>query len=154
MYREERQSNLLTCVWLKTEIRSCHKTELVPTGRTLLFLVVVERGESFVDAVIREVKEETGLIISPNPNSVIKNSGMTTRIRYVSLFFKTEHFLLVLSSPQTGKVWWEDFEKIFHLKNLTPDICLMLCVFLEEDLSEFFYYKITETTVFNLKYKK
>ncbi|VQC94495.1 MutT/NUDIX family protein [Streptococcus pneumoniae] len=46
----------------------------------------VERGESFVDAVIREVKEET---------------GMTTRIIVMSSFFTRQNTLLVNSSLQT-----------------------------------------------------
>ncbi len=46
------------------------KTELILTGLALLFLVVMLNVANFVDAVIREVKEETGSIF-PNRNSVV-----------------------------------------------------------------------------------
>ncbi|VSG33162.1 MutT/NUDIX family protein [Streptococcus pneumoniae] len=69
----------------------------------------VERGESFVDAVIREVKEETGLIISKPQLCGIKNWYDDKDYRYVVLFYKTEHFTGELQSSDEGKVWWEDF---------------------------------------------
>ena len=52
----------------------------------------VECGESFVDAVIREVKEETGLTISKPQLCGIKNWYDDKDYRYVVLFYKTEHF--------------------------------------------------------------
>ena len=111
----------------------------------------VERGESFVDAVIREVKEETGLTISKPQLCGIKNWYDNKDYRYVVLFYKTEHFTGELQSSDEGKVWWEDFENLSHLKLATEDMSDMLRVFLEDDLSEFFYYKDGDDWLYDLK---
>ena len=63
----------------------------------------VERGESFVDAVIREVREETGLSISKPQLCGIKD-WYDEDYRYVVLFYKTEHFTGELQSSAEGKV--------------------------------------------------
>lgn len=100
----------------------------------------VEKGESFTDAVIREVFEETGLTISsPRPcgiKSWMKNDGT----RYIVLFYKTNRFTGELKSSEEGKVFWVDLEDFAKLE-LAGDMEDMLKVFLEEDLSEFYYYR-------------
>ena len=52
----------------------------------------VERGESFTDAVIREVKEETGLTISKPQLCGIKDWYDDKDFRYVVLLYKTKHY--------------------------------------------------------------
>lgn len=49
----------------------------------------VEAGESFTEAVIREVKEETGLRIA-SPQMCGMKDWVEDDIRYVVLFYKTE----------------------------------------------------------------
>lgn len=66
----------------------------------------VELGESFSDAVIREVKEETGLDIYSPQLCGIKD-WVENECRYVVLFYKTNRFDGVLQSSNEGEVWWQ-----------------------------------------------
>lgn len=52
----------------------------------------VEKHESFTDAVIREVKEETGLTIFCPQFCGIKQWTHSEDIRYIVLFYKTDKF--------------------------------------------------------------
>ena len=99
----------------------------------------MEPEESFTDAVIREVQEETGLNIRSPQLCGIKDWCENKR-RYVVLFYKTTKFEGELRSSSEGEVWWEDNANLPDLK-LSLDMNDMLRVFTEEDLSEFFYYQ-------------
>mgnify|MGYP003307373947 CR=1 FL=1 len=79
----------------------------------------VEPGESFSDAVIREVQEETGLNIRYPQLCGIKD-WCENQCRYVVLFYKTTHFDGILHSSEEGEVWFEHHMKIDNT-NLTPD---------------------------------
>ena len=109
----------------------------------------VELGESFTDAVIREIHEETGLKISSPQLCGIKD-WCENDCRYVVLFYKTSNFEGELVSSDEGKVWWEDIENLPNL-NLSLDMKDMLRVFTEDDLSEFFYYQKDGKWLFDLK---
>ncbi len=109
----------------------------------------VELGESFTDSVIREVNEETGLtIISPQLCGI--KDWCENDCRYIVLFYKTNKFSGNLESSDEGKVWWEAIENLPNLK-LSNDMNDMLRVFLEDDLSEFFYYQKDNKWVYDLK---
>ena len=103
----------------------------------------VEAGESFTEAVIREVKEETGLRITSPQMCGMKN-WVEDGIRYVVLFYKTEKFEGDLISSEEGEVWWEDLKELPNL-DLSLDMEDMLRIFLEEDLSEFSTTKMEKT---------
>ena len=109
----------------------------------------VEAGESFTEAVIREVKEETGLRITSPQMCGMKN-WVEDGIRYVVLFYKTEKFEGDLISSEEGEVWWENLKEMPNL-DLSLNMEDMLRIFLEEDLSEFFYYQDGEEWKYDLK---
>lgn len=109
----------------------------------------VELGESFTDAVIREVKEETGLTISAPQLCGIKD-WTEDDCRYVVLFYKTNKFSGKLQSSKEGQVLWEELENFSNLE-LSNDMEDMLRVFLQDDLSEFYYFKKDNKWVYDLK---
>ena len=99
----------------------------------------VEPGESFVDSVIREVWEETGLTIE-NPKLCGTKQFQTNKgERYVVFFYKTDKFYGELNSSDEGKVFWIPRNTLPEY-TLCDDFLDMVKVFEDDDLSEFYYY--------------
>lgn len=98
----------------------------------------VEPAESFTDAVIREVYEETGLHISQPYLCGIKQWPYDGGIRYVILLYKTDRFTGNLTSSAEGEVYWTKLCQLPTL-NLAKGMAKTLRVFLEEDLSEHYW---------------
>ena len=98
----------------------------------------VEPGESFADAVKREVWEETGLTIEHPVLCGIKQWTEENGARAVVLFYKTDRFSGELKSSEEGEVFWvrrEDFENL----PLATDMAETIRVFESDAFSECFY---------------
>lgn len=109
----------------------------------------VEPGESFVDAVKREMKEETGLEITKPVLCGIKQFPIEAG-RYLVLLFKTDQFKGALVSSAEGNVEWVDRKYLRDLA-LADDFIELLKVFDEEELTEFQYTIDQEEWMIHLK---
>lgn len=97
----------------------------------------VEHGESIVDAVVREMKEETGLTIQ-NPKLCGIKQFPIEGGRYLVFLFKTGAFTGQLRSSEEGKMEWVERAALPGLKTVA-DLKELLSVFDRDDLNEFQY---------------
>ena len=100
----------------------------------------VEKGESFTDAVCREVYEETGLRISSPRLCGIKDWPNPDGSRYMVLFYKTDRFEGSLSSSDEGDVFWMELDEMKKAP-LAHGMDKMLEVFLNDDISEHYFHQ-------------
>lgn len=100
----------------------------------------VERGESFTDAVIREVFEETGLTVSNLQMCGIQDWTRDDGTRYLVFFYKTDQFEGELSSSDEGKVQWVPFKELSNMK-LSNGMETILKLFCDDTVTEQFFYK-------------
>ena len=97
----------------------------------------VESGESFVDAVVREMKEETGLDIL-NPRIVGIKQFPIKDGRYIVLLFKATEFTGEVVSSDEGEMEWVDIDRLSEL-DVVEDFHDLLKVLNDPDLNEFQY---------------
>lgn len=100
----------------------------------------VEHGESFVESVIREVREETGLTIEKPMLCGIKQFQTSDDIRYIVLLYKSCHFSGDLRSSDEGEVFWIPRNQLYQYP-LAHEFDSMVKVFESDELSEFYYFK-------------
>lgn len=103
----------------------------------------VEPGESIVESVIREIREETGLTICAPKLCGIKQFPIEGG-RYLVFFFKTDCFSGELRSSEEGTVGWISRTQLPKLPTVS-DFMQMLQVFDDENLTEFQYIVQNET---------
>lgn len=97
----------------------------------------VEKGESFCASVLREVKEETGLVISNPVLCGVKQFQTRHHERYVVFFYRAKA-TGVLQSSREGAVFWIEKADLTDYV-LAEDFLAMYQVFVDDTLSEFYY---------------
>ena len=97
----------------------------------------VEPGESFVDAVIREMIEETGLTILDQRLVGVKQFPLENG-RYVVLLFKAMRWSGNLISSEEGQMEWIKYSDLSTVKTV-DDFDDLLRVMNTSELTEFQY---------------
>lgn len=97
----------------------------------------VETGESIVDSVIREMKEETGLTIFGPKLCGIKQFPIENG-RYIVFLFKSDRFEGEVVSSSEGAMEWVDRGRIPELATVAH-LQELLDVMERDDLTEFQY---------------
>ena len=96
----------------------------------------VHVGESFVDSVIREVFEETGLTIKNPILCGIKHWTNKDKSRYIVFCYKTKYFNGTITSSHEGEVKWVNIDDLSQM-NLVHDMQETLKVFLDDKVQEY-----------------
>lgn len=97
----------------------------------------VEKGESIVDAVVREMKEETGLNVK-HPRLCGVKQFPTDEGRYVVLLFEATEYDGELKSSEEGEMLWVNRNELSKY-NTVNDLKETLDVMLDSSLTEFQY---------------
>lgn len=97
----------------------------------------VETGESIVDAVIREMKEETGLTIF-NPKLCGVKQFPIEDGRYIVFLFTANEFEGDVISSDEGTMYWVNKDELANL-NTVDDFEELIQVMLDEKFNEFQY---------------
>lgn len=97
----------------------------------------IEPGESIVESVIREMKEETGLTIDKPQLCGIKQFPIDGG-RYIVFLFKTDSFIGELISSDEGEMEWVSRADVGRL-SAVADLDALLTVMEREDMTEFQY---------------
>ena len=97
----------------------------------------IEPGESIVDAVVREMKEETGLTIKSPRLCGVKQFPIEGG-RYIVFLFETDQFDGKLVDSDEGKMHWVKKTELSNV-NLVDDFDALIEVMLSDSLTEFQY---------------
>lgn len=97
----------------------------------------VEKGESIVDAVVREMKEETGLTVM-NPKLCGVKQFPIDCGRYIVFLFEADEYSGELVSSSEGDMHWVDIKKLDEVKTVS-DLKELIEVMRSDKLNEFQY---------------
>lgn len=97
----------------------------------------MEKGESIVDAVIREMKEETGLTVL-NPRLCGVKQFPIDGGRYIVFLFCADRFTGEVVSSEEGEMHWVRKTELSNV-DLAEGVQELLRVMLDDSLNEFQY---------------
>ena len=97
----------------------------------------VEKDESIVDAVVREMQEETGLTVRSPRLCGVKHFPIEGG-RYIVFLFEADEFEGEIISSEEGQMHWVSKDELQSV-NLVNDFRELLQVMLDDNLSEFQY---------------
>ncbi len=106
----------------------------------------VEKGESLYDAIIREVKEETGLDIIKPTLCGIEEFKTASEDRYFIFFYRTNKFKGTIKSSEEGEVFWIKRNDLAKYE-LSLDLEDIIKIMESDELSELLYKKINDEWV-------
>lgn len=119
-----------TAYLLQNRVKDDWKGYTLPGGH-------VEKDESIVDAVVREMKEETGLTVL-NPKLCGVKQFPIQDGRYIVFLFRADQYEGTLLSSDEGAMHWIKKEDLSSV-NLVNDFHELIQVMLSDDLNEFQY---------------
>lgn len=100
----------------------------------------VEKGEYVTPSVIREMKEETGLVIeNPKLCGIKEFHKLKDGKRYIVFLYIADKFSGELKSSSEGDIFWYPLKELYLSDKLIDGFGEMLSVFTTEGISEVFY---------------
>ena len=100
----------------------------------------VEKGETITRSVIREMREETGLIVeAPRLCGIKEFQKARDGKRYLVFLYTADQFSGELKDSREGKIFWYPLAKLFQSDKLIDGFGDMLPVFTDSSISEIAY---------------
>jgi 8-oxo-dGTP diphosphatase len=109
----------------------------------------VEKAESFVQAVIREIYEETGLTIKNPVLCGTKQFQTEDEERYIVLLYRTNQFEGDLRSSEEGEMLWIDKNQLGKYQ-VAEGFLELFQVFDTDQYSEFYFERDEDNWIIRL----